>query len=118
MAETAEKVGYKNLSKLAAVLIKQFGCPPLEHHRRARLSRALLSKVGFDFIEVRRSVKVRQVRRTFRCYRPSIRSFQFRIRSSIYLVLPMLQWAWPFSARPGTANSRERVFFSRSISCL
>ena len=37
MAETAEKVGYKNLSKLAAVLIKQFGCPPLEHHRRARL---------------------------------------------------------------------------------
>lgn len=37
MAETAEKVGYKNLSKLAAVLIKQFSCPPLEHHRRARL---------------------------------------------------------------------------------
>ena len=28
---------YKNLSKLAAVLIKQFGCLPLEHHRRARL---------------------------------------------------------------------------------
>ena len=108
MAETAEKVGYKNLSKLAAVLIKQFGCPPLEHHRRARLIEPCppASKVGFDFI------------RLFRYYCPSIRSFQFRIKSSIYLVLPMLQWARPFSARPGAANSRERVFFSRSISCL
>ena len=37
MEETAEKVVYKNLSKLAAVLIKQFGCPQLEHHIRARL---------------------------------------------------------------------------------
>ena len=108
MAETAEKVGYKNLSKLAAVLIKQFGCPPLEHHRRARLERAVpfLLQVGFDFIGA------------CRCYRSSVRSIQFRIRSSINLVLPMLQWAWPFNARPGTANSRERVFFNRSISCL
>ena len=47
-----EKVGYKNLSKLAAVLIKQFGCPPLditEGHGSNELCPFLL-QVGFDFI--------------------------------------------------------------------
>ena len=37
VAEIAEQVGYENQSKFAAVFTKQFGCPPLEYRRRARL---------------------------------------------------------------------------------
>ena len=37
VAEIAEQVGYENQSKFAAVFAKQFGCPPLEYRRRARL---------------------------------------------------------------------------------
>ena len=35
--EIAAQVGYENQSKFAAVFVKQFGCPPLEYRRRARL---------------------------------------------------------------------------------
>ena len=37
VAEIAEQVGYENQSKFAAVFTRQFGCPPLEYRRRARL---------------------------------------------------------------------------------
>ena len=37
VAEIAAQVGYENQSKFAAVFVKQFGCPPLEYRRRARL---------------------------------------------------------------------------------
>ena len=37
VAEIAAQVGYENQSKFAAVFAKQFGCPPLEYRRRARL---------------------------------------------------------------------------------
>mgnify|MGYP000102118583 CR=1 FL=1 len=36
-AEIAAQVGYENQSKFAAVFARQFGCPPLEYRRRARL---------------------------------------------------------------------------------
>ena len=37
VAEIAAQVGYENQSKFAAVFARQFGCPPLEYRRRARL---------------------------------------------------------------------------------
>ena len=37
VADIAEQVGYENQSKFAAVFVRQFGCPPLEYRRRARL---------------------------------------------------------------------------------
>ena len=37
VAEIAEQVGYENQSKFAAVFVKEYGCPPLEYRRRARL---------------------------------------------------------------------------------
>ncbi len=52
------------------------------------MSCAFLLQVGFDFIGLP----------LLSFQRPSI---QFRIRSSINLVLPMLQWAWPLT--PGRA---------------
>ena len=38
IAEIAERVGYENQSKFAAVFVRHFGCPPLEYRRRAHLS--------------------------------------------------------------------------------
>ena len=38
VAEIAAQVGYENQSKFAAVFARQFGCPPLEYRRRARLA--------------------------------------------------------------------------------
>ena len=37
VAEIAAQVGYENQSKFAAVFARQFGCPPVEYRRRARL---------------------------------------------------------------------------------
>ena len=37
VGDIAQQVGYENQSKFAAVFVKEYGCPPLEYRRRARL---------------------------------------------------------------------------------
>ena len=48
VAEIAAQMGCENQSKFAAVFARQFGCPPLEYRRRARLDRAVPFSVRFQ----------------------------------------------------------------------